>query len=183
MLTDLEKIIEQVKNGDQAAFRKIVEEYRQLAFSLAFRIMCDEEEARDVVQESLIKAWQKIETYDIKRKFSSWLGRIVVNTAIDRMRQIKKHNLVSIDRVVALIERLDEGTDQARFENEDLGRMINWIAQGLPEKQKMVFILRDVQGSDSPEVQQILDMSETSVKSNLYHARMAIREKLIKVIK
>ena len=55
MLTDLDKIIERVKKGDQDAFRKLVEEYRQQAFSMAFRIICDEEEARDIVQDSFIK--------------------------------------------------------------------------------------------------------------------------------
>ncbi len=97
MLTDLDEIITMVKNGDQAAFRKIVEEYRQQAFSMAFRIVCDEEEARDIVQESFIKIWQKIDTYDMSMKFSTWLYKIVANSAIDRMRQIKRHNLVNID--------------------------------------------------------------------------------------
>jgi RNA polymerase sigma-70 factor (ECF subfamily) len=183
MPTDLLEIIEKVKNGDQAAFRRIVEEYRQLAFGMAFRIMCNEEEARDVVQDSFIKIWQKIGTYDMSQKFSTWICKIVANTAIDRMRQIKRHNLVNIDKVVTLIDRLNQGIDQQDFENEDTARIISWIAQGLPEKQQMVFILRDLQGVDSPEVQQILHMSETSVKSNLYHARLAVKEKLLKAIK
>jgi len=61
--------------------------------------------------------------------------------------------------------------------------LITWISEGLPDKQKIIFILRDLQGVDSSGVQQILNLSETSVKSNLYHARKAIREKLLKAIK
>jgi len=183
MLTNLQEIIERVKKGDQAAFRKIVEEYRQQAFSMAFRITCDEEEARDVVQESFIKVWQKIGTYDMTQKFSTWLYKIVANSAIDRMRQIKRHNLVNLEKVINTIDQINLENTQMEVENKETARLIRWLAEGLPEKQQMVFILRDLQGVDSSEVQQILNMSETKVKSNLYHARISIREKLLKTLK
>jgi RNA polymerase sigma-70 factor (ECF subfamily) len=183
MLTDLQEIIERIKKGDQAAFRSIVEEYRQQAFSMAFRITCDEEDARDVVQDSFIKIWQKIETYDMTQKFSTWLYKIVANSAIDRMRQIKRHNLVKIENVMSAIDHINLDITQKEDDNKETARLIMWLAEGLPEKQKIVFILRDLQGVDSSEVQQILNMSETSVKSNLYHARIAIREKLLKATK
>jgi RNA polymerase sigma-70 factor, ECF subfamily len=183
MLTDLQEIIANVKKGDQAAFRMLVEEYRQQAFSMAFRILCDQEEARDVVQDSFIKIWQKIETFDMNEKFSTWLYKIVANSAIDRMRQIKRHNLVSLEKAIGTIDRINLAGTQTEVDNKETARLIVWISDGLPEKQKMVFILRDLQGVDSEEVQQILKLSETSVKSNLYHARRAIREKLIILIK
>jgi RNA polymerase sigma-70 factor (ECF subfamily) len=183
MLTDLQEIIERVKKGDQAAFRRIVEEYRQQAFSMAFRIMCDEEEARDVVQESFIKIWQKMGTYDMTQKFSTWLYRVVANTAIDRMRQIKRQNLVSLDNVISKIDHANLDFTEKEIDNKETAELIRFIAEGLPEKQQMVFILRDLEGIDSLEVRQILNLSETSVKSNLYHARQAIREKLLKALK
>lgn len=183
MLTDLQEIIIRIKKGDQAAFRSLVEEYRQQAFSMAFRILCDEEEARDVVQDSFIKIWQKIETFDMKEKFSTWLNKIVANSAIDRLRQIKRHKLVNLDKAINTIDHFNLDITQTEIENKETARLITWISEGLPEKQKIIFILRDLQGVDSSEVQQILDLSETSVKSNLYHARRAIREKLLKAIK
>jgi RNA polymerase sigma-70 factor, ECF subfamily len=183
MLTDPDKIIEMVKKGDQAAFRILVEEYRQQAFSMAFRILCDEEEARDIVQDSFIKIWQKIDTYDMSMKFSTWLYKIVANGAIDRLRQIKRHNLVNLEKVIGKIDHLNLDNTQREVDNKETARQIRWLAEGLPEKQQFVFILRDLEGIDSPEVRKILNMSENSVKSNLYHARIAIREKLLKEIK
>lgn len=183
MLTDLQEIIERVIRGDQAAFRRIVEEYRQQAFSMAFRIVCDEEEARDIVQESFIKIWQRMETYDMKQKFSTWMYKIVANCAIDRMRQINRHKLVSLDKVISTIDCINLDDTQVEVDNKETARLIMWISEGLPEKQKIIFIMRDLQGVDSSEVQQILNLSETSVKSNLYHARRAIREKLLNAIK
>jgi len=183
MLTNPDKIIEKVKNGDQGAFRKIVEEYRKQAFSMAFRIVCDEEEARDIVQESFIKIWQKIGTYDMSMKFSTWLCKIVANSAIDRMRQIRRNNHVNLENVIGKIDHLNLENTQSEVDNKETASIIRWLAEGLPEKQQIVFILRDLEGIDSPEVCEILNMSENSVKSNLYHARIAIREKLLKELK
>ena len=182
MPAKLEEIIMKVKDGDSAAFRFIVERYRQAAFSLAFRILCDEEEARDVVQNSFIKIWQKIDTYEMNGKFSGWLLRIVANSAIDRMRQIKKLNTIHLDRFQDHVDFLKLEDNLPPLENKEYAGLIKWLSEGLPEKQKLVFILRDIQGMDSPEVQHVLNMPLTSVKSNLYHARLTIRKKLLNII-
>jgi len=183
MPEDLQEIIECIRNGDRTAFRKLVTMYQQPAYRLAFRILGNEEEARDAVQESFIKIWQKIETFDMKEKFSTWLNKIVANSAIDRMRQIKRHKLVNLDKAINTIDHFNLDITQTEIDNKETARLITWISEGLPEKQKIIFILRDLQGVDSSEVQQILKLSETSVKSNLYHARRAIREKLLILIK
>ena len=183
MLTDPEEIIIRIKKGDKNAFRQVVDEYNRQAFSLAFRLLCDEEEARDIVQDSFIKAWQKIGTYDMSFKFSTWLFRIVANSAIDRLRQIKRHKQVKLEDVIRKIDKLSPDTTQSDLDNKETAQLIRWFADGLPEKQRKVFILRDLQGMEASEVQLIMDMSENSVKSNLYHARNEIRKKLSKALK
>ncbi len=85
-------------------------------------------------------------------------------------------------KIISKIDNLNLDNNQMEVDNKETARLIRWLAEGLPEKQKIVFILRDLEGIDSPEVRKILNMSETSVKSNLYHARIAIREKLLKEI-
>lgn len=180
MPENVQEIINRIKEGDQAAFRELVEAYRQSAFSLAFRIVCDEEEARDVVQESFIKIWIKIGTYDPSQKFTTWMYRIITNNAIDKVRQLKRRRLVSIEKVQGRIEKKNAGSTGNDYENAEIARLITHLAEGLPEKQQLVFILRDIQGVDSGEVEKILDLSADSVKSNLYHARKAIREKLVR---
>ena len=180
MPENVQEIIKRIKEGDQAAFRELVEAYRQSAFSLAFRIVCDEEEARDVVQESFIKIWIKIGTYDISQKFQTWMYRIITNSAIDKVRQMKRRRLVSIEKVQDRIENKDAGSFGNEDDNADIARLIRHLADGLPEKQQLVFILRDIEGVESDEVGKILDLSADSVKSNLYHARKTIREKLVR---
>ena len=119
----------------------------------------------------------------MNRKFSTWLLKIVVNRAIDRRRQMNRHLFVSLDQAISHIDALNPEISQKEINDKETAILIRWLAQGLPEKQQMVFILRDLQGFKSEEVQKILNLSETMVKSNLYHARIAIREKLTKALK
>lgn len=182
MQPEIKEIILKVKKGDQSAFRKLVELHQQYAFNLAFRILCNDEEARDIVQESFIKIWQKIADYNPKIKFTTWMFKIVTNSAIDRLRVIKRNIFVDLENVSGRIDQIMEENPETSLNNKELGQMINFIAEDLPEKQRLVFVLRDIQGLDSVEVENILSMPETSVKSNLYHARKVIREKLSKIM-
>lgn len=176
----LTELIRHIKKGDKLAFRQLVEEYQQFAFSLAFRILCDEEEAKDAVQESFIKIWQKIESYDLKQKFSTWVYKIVTNKSIDRYRVIKRKHEINLDEATKVIEKMQFNTETI-LENKEISQIIGALAENLPEKQRIIFVLRDIQGLNSIEVEEILDLSSDSVKSNLYVARKTIREKLIPI--
>lgn len=182
MPENLQETIGCIRNGDHTAFKKLVEMYQQPAYRLAFRILGNEEEAKDAVQESFIKIWQKIGSYDSSREFIPWMYRILANTSADRMRTIRRHEWVPIDlvsqKLVALQQR-DQGTPA---DNHDLAILIKGLAGKLPETQKMVFILRDVEGMSSEEVEAITELTGNAVKSNLYHARKSVRERLLRIL-
>ena len=178
MSSKLKEQINKIRNGDQNAFRLLVEQHQQYAFSLAFRILCNEEDARDTVQESFIKIWKNIRSYNPKMKFTTWIYKIVTNTAIDRMRSRARIRQVKLEDVMDILDNVDEQDAQVQLDNKEMGRLIRVIADELPEKQRMVFVMRDIQGLNTTEVVNILELKETAVKSNLYHARKFIREKL-----
>jgi len=182
MLSEQGDIIKQVKLGDHLAFKILVEKYQLYAYKLAFRILCDDEEAKDVVQDSFIKIWKKINSFDHSYKFTTWMYKIVTLTAIDRYRAIKKSSKVHLDEVNLSLDTISGHNLLIDVENRQLGETIKYLAENLPEKQRLVFILRDLQGMDSIEVQDILDMTATMVKSNLYNARKALKQKLINII-
>jgi RNA polymerase sigma-70 factor (ECF subfamily) len=182
MPSTLKETIDKIKAGDQSAFRQLVESHQQYAYSLAFRILCEEEEARDCVQESFIKTWKNIQSYKSDMKFTTWLYKIVTNTALDRYRKLKRLKQVRLEDSPSVIEKLNHQDTAVQLDNKELGRMIRLVADGLPEKQNMVFVLRDIQGLNPSEVAEILEIPETAVKSNLYHARKAIRNRLEKII-
>ena len=182
MLSELGDIIKQVKLGDHSAFKILVEKYQLYAYKLAFRILCDDEEAKDVVQDSFVKIWKNIQSFDSKQKFTTWMYKVVTYTAIDRYRVIKKSSKVSFTLVNEGLNNLSENNAFIDFENKQLGELIKYMADKLPEKQRLVFVLRDLQGMDSIEVQDILDMTATMVKSNLYQARKVLKQRLTTIM-
>ena len=178
----LQKIIQKIQKGDKNAFRMLVEKYQQTAFRLAFRMLGDEDEARDVVQDSFIRIWEKFNTYNDKEKFTSWMYRIVSNRAIDSIRALKRRPVISLEKLIPETLATRENGIDIVLENREAGELIRSITSGLPEKQQLVFSLRDLQGLSPKEVQDISGMTETAIKSNLYHARKTIREKLTGIL-
>lgn len=182
MPENLHETIGCIRNRDCTAFRKLVTIYQQPAYRLAFRILGNEDEARDAVQESFIKIWQKISSFDPSREFIPWMCRIIVNTATDRLRTIHRHSMIPISLVSQKLEAILQNDSTTSAENHELAILIKGLAGMLPEKQKLVFILRDIEGMTSGEVESITELTETSVKSNLYHARKKVRERLLRIL-
>jgi len=182
MQDQLQETMRKIRNGDQAAFRELVDGFRQSAFRLSFRILCDEEEARDAVQESFIKIWTARNSVNLEKKITTWIYRIFTNTALDRYRSMKRRNQAPLETVPEMLKNMNDEGFERGMHNRDLAGLIQAVSGRLPEKQRLVFLLRDIEGMESAEVQQILEMNEMSVKSNLYHARKVVREQVLKLL-
>jgi RNA polymerase sigma-70 factor (ECF subfamily) len=157
----LDELIDRSKRGEIDAFRHLVKRHQGYAFALAFRLVCDEETAKDVVQESFIRIWKHLQEYDPAVKFTTWLYRIVVNLSFDQLKMDKRRGRV--------IEN---------FVNRDLVERIRRVAARLPLKQQLVFVLRDLNDLSVQETADVLAMSSGSVKANLSYARQTIRKKM-----
>jgi len=156
-----------------------VEQHQSYAYQIAYRIIRSQEDAGDVVQEAFIKVWKNLQRYKIRNRFTTWLYRIVVNTALDKLRQNKRRlQTTSMDANMTEIADAEKNPETVYIQQET--RLIIQIAiDRLPEKQRMVFILRDLQELSIEEAAGILKCSHQNVKSHLYHARRAIRKMLI----
>jgi RNA polymerase sigma-70 factor (ECF subfamily) len=176
----VEDDITKSRMGDTTAFARVFQSSNGFAFRLAFRLLCDEDEAKDVVQESYIRVWRNLDHYDPQQKFTTWLYTIVSNLCLDRLRA-KKRWMARIVR-----ENPDRGIDGASIEtlleegyaNRELAEIIRGLTQMLPPKQRLVFTLRDLEDLSVEEVASITKMSAGTIKVNLHHARRAIRKKL-----
>ncbi len=175
------KLIEDAKKGDVTAFKEIVKYHQSYAYSIAFRFFCDEDDAEDVVQESFIRIWNHLRDFDSKMKFTTWMYKIVVNLCYDRAKSNKRRTRV-------FVRLSDNSSKDDCIENIDIERdltnketlaLIKHIADGLSEKQKMIFLLRDLQDLTIEEVTDITGMSESAIKTNLFYARQNIRKKLM----
>jgi len=173
-----DNLIIQCREGDTGAFRKLMEKYQTYVFSVAFRFLCNEEDARDIVQETFIRIWKHIGRYNFQQKFTTWLYTITTRLCFDKLRNRKRQrNLKKIHET----EHPESGPDiEKTFQNREIAILITRFAEELTPKQRMVFILRDLQDLTIQEVSGILNMPVHSVKSNLYYARKNIRTRIEK---
>src|SRR6266498_5852299 len=94
----LNKYIAQSKQGDSRAFRKVVDEFQSRVFSLSFRLLCNEADASDAVQETFIRVWMHLQSFNSEMRFSTWLYKIATNVCYDRIKALKRrNNLISFN--------------------------------------------------------------------------------------
>lgn len=175
-----DEIIERSRRGERDAFRHLVEQHQSYAFALAFRLVCDEDAAKDVVQESFIRVWKHLAEYRPTVKFTTWLYRIVVNLAYDKLKtDRRRERVMSSERNCEEVQGpSDREASETAIMNRDLAERIRALALGLPPKQRLVFTLRDLQDLSVQETADILAISTNTVKVNLSYARQWIRKNL-----
>lgn len=173
-----QELIDNAARGDRSSFRMLVERHQRFVFSVACRMLWDKADAEDVAQEVFVLLWKNLSKYDHKTKFTTWLYRIITNRCIDSLRSGDKKRLTrsrSLD--AAQLSIRGESTEDV-VTGTELNEVVRLISEGLSPMQKAVFVLRDIEGLAVEEVCSVLSLSPVQLKSNLYHARVALGEKL-----
>ena len=171
-------IITRCQQGDKDAFRWVVQTHQRMLFSLALKMLCDEEEAKDLVQETFIRVWQRIRDYDSERAFSTWIYTIASRLCLDRLKRSNRIVAMPDDEMV-FRRYACESDSQRALENQEWVALVRTMAEGLSNKQRLVFTLCQLEGLTSEEAEQITGLDARQVKSNLYVARQTIRKRLI----
>ena len=165
------------QNSNTFAFKQLVEYYQQYLYVISFRITGNEEDAKDIVQECFIKVWKGIKRYKTEMLFTPWICKITVNLCYDKLKSAKYRN--EKNKTDTELFAIAEDNNENEFSGKEMVAKIWKLAGQLPELQKMVFILRDIQCFSTEETAEYLKVTVTNVKSNLYYARRNIRQKLI----
>ncbi len=166
------------------AFQELYRRYREKVFHLALRITGNRSDALDAAQEAFILLYQKVGSFQFESKFSSWLYRLVTNSAIDTLRRKKKFQREEPaggeDSTDFLASFPDQGTlDPSRsVEEEDFAIHIRRIVHALSPKLKVVIVLRYLQGLSYEEVAETLELSLGTVKSRISRAHLALAKQL-----
>ena len=175
--------LEALRQRDGIAFRDLVDNYSPRIYNLALKMLGDGDLADDILQETFVNAYRSIDRFEGRSHISTWLYRIAHNAVLMRFRKEKAQpDLQSID------DGLDLDTLAAAAEWEDvperrllqaeLLQVMDKALANLSESLRVVFVLRDIDGLSTAETAEVLDLSETAVKSRLHRARLALRKQL-----
>lgn len=161
--------------GDEDAFRRLVERYQGRAYWAAYHLVHDAEDARDIAQEAFIRVFRSLDRFDFKYRFYTWLYQIVVNLAIDHLRRRRGAGRSVSLGDVAEIASEDSGPS-GRLERAEKRRAVEQVLATLPDKQRALIVLRDVEGLSSKEIADILGCNHATVRWRLHRARVRFRQ-------
>jgi len=162
---DIRILLEKAADGDRQAFKSIVVLYQQKVFLLAFSILRNREDALDVVQETFMRLYQKLDQYEKDRNFQAWLLQIAKNMSIDfyRKHHARRRELES----ERSIEELPLAAEDHRSnpESSELSRLLSRNLERLAERQRLIFVMKHFNGLEYREIAQVLGISVGTVKS------------------
>ena len=185
-MEDMEKLlVTKSKKGNIDAFEELISAYERKAYNIAYRMMGNEEDAKDMAQEAFIKIYKSIQNFREESSFSTWLYRIVTNVCLDELRKRKKDKLVPLelsietDKGTAIVElSAERETPEDIYERVEKKQLIQNAISSLGEDYKTVIILRDIQGFGYEEIATMLNGSLGTIKSRINRARNQLKDKL-----
>ena len=175
--TDIE-LIEMVRGGDSDSFRYIVDRHTRLIHRVAYRITGNSADADDVVQETFLRAYRQIHTYQSRASVATWLHRIAVNCALDLIdsRRRRDSRFEAVEDM-SLLPSADAAPDR-RAHAAEVQRAIDTAMNGLTAKERAAFVLRHFEGVPLEEIGTILGTRLNATKNTIFRAVKKLREEL-----
>lgn len=163
------QLVAKFKNGDERAFNELVNLYKKQIYFAVLRIVRNSEDAMDVAQDTFVRAYKSIRRFKGDSSFYTWLYRIAINLSLNHVNRNKTKDWQSFDELPQPIRSPKNNPDH-HMERSDLQKLINRAISELPEKQRLIFILRYYEELSHKEIAEILGRSEGAVKANYFHA-------------
>ena len=182
---DIAFSLEALKAGDRLEFARLVETYYEMIYRLAIKMLNNPQDAEDVLQETFLKALRGIRNFDGRSNISTWLYRIATNEALMVLRR-QKPDIISTDEPL----ETDEGEQdpvqivdwcclpEPELMSAEAQRYLEQAVNRLSPNLRAVFVLRDIEGLSTQETGEVLNLSETAVKTRLSRARLRLRDDL-----
>jgi RNA polymerase sigma-70 factor (ECF subfamily) len=167
-------LVQRAQAGDVSAYDELVRRHLDRAHAVAFRILRDREDARDVAQDAFVRAWRALPRFEGRSEFSTWLQRIVTNLAINRLQRDRLRSATSIDDLL----HLRDPREAAPVENTTTTRRVAEAIAALPPAQRTAFVLRFQEDLSVKETAERMGVSEGAVKASAFHAIRKLRTAL-----
>ena len=167
-------LVERVRGGDVEAYDELVRRHLAKAYAIAYRLLGHREDAEDLVQDAFIAALEKIDTFQEGRSFAPWLYRIVVNRGLNarKSRSLRRMEPLPLEVQAAI------GSPLQYAERQELRGSLDAAMEELPERQRTVVQLVELEGFTSTQVAEMLQLSDGTVRWHLHQARQRLREAL-----
>ena len=171
-----------VRDGDEGALNELIGRKTKPLIQLVQRILGDLEEARDVVQVTFFKVWENRTKFDERWSPNTWIYRIASNLAIDhlRSRKSRERSHEPVKQHLRQVADSNSSRDLSGLQHSEVAAIFRELSAGLSEKQRMVFLLREMEGLSSPEVAEVLGCRESTVRNHLFNARKYLRRELVR---
>ena len=174
--------VERARAGDQAAFQGLVERHSRTVFRLAYRMTGNESDAEDVVQDTFLKAYRRLDQFELRANFGSWLYRIAANSAYDLLRLRARREEQPIAEDDAESERplppsTDPAPDRLLF-SEEVRRRVKSAMARLSDRERSAFVLRHHEGMTIEEIAEALGLDVNATKQSIFRAVRKMREAL-----
>lgn len=175
-------LIEKAKNGDIEAFESLIRQSEKIVYNIAYRMLNNSEDVKDISQEVFIKVYKNLKNFDEKSAFSTWIYRIAVNTCIDEIRKRKGKQTISIEEELqqedgAIKKQIPvqaETPEEDYIKKEQKEELLSAVEE-LSQTHKTVLTLRDLEGFSYAEIAEITETSVGTVKSRLSRAREQLK--------
>ena len=187
------ELVRRAKAGELAAFEQLTTRYEQRVYSLALRILHQQQDAEDVTQQTFLNALENLDGFRGDASFATWLLRIASHAALKVIRKRKTVPMVSLEEATEVSDPIDsiphpefiadwrQSPEQLVERNETV-RLVEEALSRLDDKHRLVFLLRDVEGLSVRETAEALNLSEANVKVRLLRARLQLREDLTRAL-
>ena len=174
--------IEKIMSGDASAYAQLVAKHKNLVFSIVLKILNNREDAEEIAQDTFVKAYQSLKSFEKKSKFSTWLYRIAYNTAISKTRK-KKIETVAMDDHLITNYSTDEITANInRLEENEQIRLMEKVMTGLPEEDHLLITLFYKADHSIEEISEIMGLTQSNVKVRLHRIRKKMYNRMQELI-
>lgn len=169
-----QRIIDEARRGDAAAFRSLYEAHVDRVYRLVYRMCGDDDMARDFTQEAFVKAYRKLGQFRGDAAFSTWMHSIAVSVALNGLRKVDRHR----KRERSLENAAPVAAPGRPYSDPHLRDRLKHAIDTLPEIYRTVFLMHDLEGFNHSEIAETLDVAEGTSKARLSRARAKLREEL-----
>ena len=174
---DDRQLVEQIRQGDDAAFEMLVRRKTTKVYGLCYRVIGNSEDAKDISQLVFLKLWENLEKYDATYAFDTWLYRMVTNVAIDFMRS-KQSRDNAVNSNLRLVKTSVDAEQTVTVARKEVESVFNAISNVLSPKQKTIFVMSEMEDLRSSEIAKVLGCRESTVRNHLFNARKLMQAQL-----